>query len=91
MPLPRRSTDGERLYCHFGSLGTVAVSLETGQVVWQQHFDVDAITGPGSSPVLCGERLVLTCDGADEQFLVALDKHTGAVAWRVQRPPTAAV
>ncbi len=76
---PTPVTDGERLYCHFGSLGIVAVSLATGQIVWQERFAVQDITGPGSSPVLCGERLILACDGADEQFLVALDKHTGTV------------
>ena len=83
---PTPVTDGNRLYCHFGSLGTVAVSLETGQIDWQTRFVVDDITGPGSSPVLCGDRLVLACDGGDEQYLVALDSQTGAVAWRTPRP-----
>lgn len=83
---PTPVSDGERLFCHFGSLGTVAVLLESGEVLWKKRFEVDDITGAGSSPVLCGDRLVLTCDGADEQFLVALDKRTGEVAWRTVRP-----
>ena len=83
---PTPVTDGERLFCHFGSLGTFGVALETGQVIWKQCFAVEDITGPGSSPILCDEHLVLTCDGADEQFLVALDKRTGEVAWRTPRP-----
>ena len=83
---PTPATDGELVYCHFGSLGTAAISIETGQVVWQQTFAVDDITGPGSSPVLCGDRLILACDGADQQFLVSLDKRTGVVNWRTTRP-----
>ena len=88
---PTPVTDGQHLYCHFGSLGTAAVSLASGQIVWRDRFAVQDITGPGSSPVLCGERLILACDGADEQFLVALDKHTGIVAWRTPRPKSDAV
>ena len=83
---PTPVSDGELLYCHFGSLGTAAVSIETGQVVWQKNFVVDDITGPGSSPVLSADCLVLACDGADQQFLVSLDKRTGAVVWRTTRP-----
>ena len=83
---PTPVTDGERLYCHYGSLGTVAISLASGRIVWQERFAVQDITGPGSSPVLCGDRLILACDGADEQFLVALDKYTGFVVWRTPRP-----
>lgn len=83
---PTPVSDGERLFCHFGSLGTIGLRLDTGDVMWTRQFAIDEITGPGSSPVLCGELLVLTCDGADEQFLVALNKHTGAEVWRTSRP-----
>ncbi|NUQ65167.1 MAG: PQQ-binding-like beta-propeller repeat protein [Pirellulales bacterium] len=83
---PTPVSDGERLYCHFGSLGTVCIALDTGRTLWRQVFAVDDITGPGGSPVLCGERLVLACDGADEQFVVGVDKETGHVAWRTVRP-----
>jgi len=84
---PTPVIDGKRLYCHFGSLGTAAVDLESGEVVWRQHFVVDDITGPGSSPVLCNGLVILTCDGADDQFVVALDGQTGDIAWRTSRPP----
>lgn len=83
---PTPVTDGERIYCHFGSLGTVCLSLQSGKVIWKQKFVVQDITGPGSSPVLAGDKLIFPCDGADEQFVVALDKLTGAIVWRVPRP-----
>ena len=83
---PTPTTDGERLYCHFGSLGTVALDLVGGKVVWHERFRLDDITGPGSSPVLSHDKLILPCDGVSEQFVVALDKHTGQNAWKTPRP-----
>jgi len=84
---PTPISDGVRLYCHFGSLGTVAVELETGVILWKKVFAIDDLTGSGSSPVLCDDRLILTCDGADEQYVVAIDKRTGEEIWKVARPP----
>src|SRR5262245_38400158 len=83
---PTPASDGERLYCHFGPLGTAALDLKTGEVAWQQRFIFDDITGPGSSPLLVRDKLIFPCDGVDQQFVVALDKRTGQVAWKTPRP-----
>jgi outer membrane protein assembly factor BamB len=83
---PSPATDGERLFCHFGSLGTVALDLASGKVVWQERFRLDDITGPGSSPALWRDKLILPCDGVDQQFVVALDKRSGQIAWKTPRP-----
>ncbi|MGE0760207.1 MAG: PQQ-binding-like beta-propeller repeat protein [Pirellulaceae bacterium] len=83
---PTPVTDGERLYCHFGSFGTVCVEMASGKVLWKQRLAVDDITGPGGSPVLYLNLLILACDGTDAQFVVALDKLTGATIWRTDRP-----
>lgn len=83
---PTPVADGERLYCHFGPLGTAALDISTGKVIWKQRFAFDDITGPGSSPVLWRDRLILPCDGVDRQFVVALDKWTGEIVWRTSRP-----
>lgn len=84
---PTPATDGEHLFCHFGSLGTVGMSLVSGRVQWKRRLTVEDITGSGSSPILIGNRLIIACDGADEQYLVALDKKTGAILWQTARPP----
>ena len=87
---PTPVCDGERLYCHFGSLGTVCIDLKSGQAIWKSRFAVDDITGPAGSPVLYKNLLILACDGTDQQFVVALDKLTGKETWRTPRPKIAA-
>ena len=79
---PTPISDGERLYCHFEALGTACVDLKSSKPIWKQRFSIDEITGPGSSPVLCDDLLILACDGVDQQFVVALNKLTGEVVWR---------
>ena len=84
---PTPILDGDRIYCHFGTYGTAAIEAATGQVLWKQRFEIDHMVGPGSSPILHGNLLILTCDGSDKQFIVAVDKATGNTAWKVDRPP----
>lgn len=83
---PTPIADGQRLYCHFGPLGTIAIDLQTGKEIWKQRFAFDDITGPGSSPLLYQGKLILPCDGVDQQFVVALDAATGQIVWRTPRP-----
>jgi outer membrane protein assembly factor BamB len=84
---PTPVSDGKLLYCHFGSIGSCAVELDSGKVIWHERYIIDEITGGGGSPVLWNDRLIFSCDGADEQFVVALDKATGKIAWKTPRPP----
>jgi hypothetical protein len=76
-----------RCYCHFGTFGTACVDCETGEVLWRQRLEIDHIVGPGSSPALVGDKLIIPCDGADRQFVVALNAADGEIAWQVNRPP----
>ena len=41
--------------------------------------------GPGSSAFVYKDLLILTFDGIDVQYLVALDKRTGATVWKTDR------
>jgi len=84
---PTPVSDGERLYCHFGSLGTVCLEMKSGKTLWKQVLTVEEITGPGGSPVLWKDLLIFACDGTDQQFVIALDKLTGQQIWRTNRPP----
>ena len=75
-----------KLYCHFGALGNACLDTRTGKVLWTNtELVVMHENGPGSTPVLWRNLLVFHLDGSDQQFIAALDKRTGKLAWRTPR------
>jgi outer membrane protein assembly factor BamB len=76
-----------RIYCHFGTFGTVCYDIEAAQIVWQKELPLEHSVGPGSSPVIVADRLIIPCDGADAQYVIALDAETGTEVWKTPRPP----
>jgi outer membrane protein assembly factor BamB len=76
-----------RLFCHFGTFGAACVDVKSGEVTWRRTLEIDHMVGPGSSPVVAGDVMILTCDGADKQFIAGLDVKTGEPRWQVDRPP----
>jgi hypothetical protein len=60
---------------------------ETGEVLWKTRLPLDHQVGPGSSPVVYENLLVLVRDGRDAQYIAGLDKETGKQVWRTERPP----
>jgi outer membrane protein assembly factor BamB len=76
---------GGRLYVHFGHQGTACLDL-AGKVLWRNtSLDYAPVHGNGGSPILVGDALVFSGDGADKQFLAALDRNTGKVLWKTDR------
>ena len=84
-PTPVLDPNGERVYVHFGATGTAAVST-TGDIVWRTRFPYISQHGNGGSPILHDGRLVVSIDGYDTAFLVAVDPRTGEERWRSTRP-----
>ncbi|MGD0089010.1 MAG: PQQ-binding-like beta-propeller repeat protein [Planctomycetota bacterium] len=84
---PTPVLEAGRLYCDFGTFGTACVNAADGKIVWQQKVPLDHQVGPGSSPLVCGNALVLVRDGRDAQYVAALDKATGQQMWKTNRPP----
>ena len=83
---PTPVIDQDHIYIHFGSYGTACLDRASGQTCWiRRDLVVDHRHGPGSSPILADNQLVLQFDGMDIQFLIALDKKTGRTIWRQQR------
>jgi len=56
-----------KVYCHFGTFGTACVDAKSGDVVWRRELKLEHIVGPGSSPVVHGDVLIITSDGGDRQ------------------------
>ena len=82
---PTPSLEGDKIYLHFGAMGTACLT-QSGEIVWKTRLEYDnGQHGPGGSPVLYDNLLIVNCDGQSEQFVVALDKLTGKVRWRKNR------
>jgi len=75
------------VYLNFGSTGTACVNTSDGKIVWERNdFKVEHVQGTGASPMLYKDFLILHYEGTDQQFIVALNKKTGATIWRTDRP-----
>ena len=78
-----------RVYVHFGHQGTACLDLN-GKVIWKNtELSYSPVHGNGGSPILVGDKLVFSCDGGNDPFIVALDKSTGKVIWKTPRITTA--
>ena len=84
-PTPVIDPDGERVYVHFGATGTAAISTG-GEIVWRTRFPYISQHGNGGSPILHDGRLIVSIDGYDTAYLVAVDPRTGEERWRSTRP-----
>jgi len=75
------------VYVHFGTYGTACLRTSDGSVVWKFNgLTCDHVQGPGSSPIIYRNLLILHLEGIDVQYITALDKSSGEIIWKVQRP-----
>lgn len=83
---PTPVLNGERLFVHFGALGTACLDAESGRILWKKNeLKADHQNGPGGSPLYWNGLLIVQYDGIDVQFIAALDGKTGEVAWKTPR------
>jgi outer membrane protein assembly factor BamB len=75
----------DRLYVHFGHLGTAALDL-AGNIIWTQtNLSFLSVHGNAGSPILLNNLLIFNCDGAISPFIAAVDTKSGDVKWRTPR------
>lgn len=83
---PTPLIDGDRVYVHFGHQGTVCTDRK-GDVIWtDREHSFPPVHGNGGSPVLVEGKLIVTCDGSSDPYVLALDAQTGKQAWISPRP-----
>ena len=83
---PSPAIEPGRVYVHFGSYGTACLDTGTRKVRWQRtDLPCRHYRGPASSLIVFKNLLILTMDGVDLQYLVALDKQTGRTVWQTKR------
>ena len=81
------TTDGERLYCWFGSAGLFCFDLD-GNKLWDTDLGkahVSASLGEGSSPVVHNGKLVIVRDHKRQSTIQVLNAKTGKLLWKVNR------
>jgi outer membrane protein assembly factor BamB len=81
---PTPVVDDDRIYVHFGSEGTAALTLD-GKIVWKARYGCETQHGNGGSPIRYANLLIFTCDGFDAAYVVALDARTGKEQWKTWR------
>jgi outer membrane protein assembly factor BamB len=82
---PTAVCDDNHVYVYFGSYGLIAYD-RNGQETWKRPLPAPGTTfGSGSSPILAGGLLLLTCQGK-EACLLAVKRETGSTEWKKDRP-----
>lgn len=82
---PSPAADADGVVCSFGSYGLIAYD-RAGRVVWERPmgpFKNDF--GASSSPVVVGDRVLISQDHDEGSFLETLDRRTGKTVWRADR------
>ncbi len=83
---PSPTIEAGRVYIHFGTYGTACLATTNAEEFWRRDdLKLSHQVGPGSSPVLVGNLLIVNMDGTDLRYVVALDKRTGDTVWRTDR------
>lgn len=81
------TTDGERLYCWFGSAGLFCFDLN-GKKLWERPISkayMGASLGEGCSPVVHEGKLILVRDHQRQSYIEVLDAKTGKMLWKENR------
>jgi outer membrane protein assembly factor BamB len=83
---PTPAVEEGRVYVHFGTYGTACLDTKTGKKLWERRdLKCNHFRGPGSSPILYRDLLIVHFDGFDVQYVVALNKKTGETVWKKDR------
>ena len=78
--------DGENVYSFFGSYGLVCHGMQ-GQLKWSRKLGpYQDEFGCSSSPILVGDKIILNQDHDINSHIIAINKETGATAWKIDRP-----
>lgn len=83
---PTPCIEAGRVYITFGSYGTACLDTKTAEVLWSRRdLPCEHFRGPGSSPILYDDKLILHYDGFDFQYIIAMSKQTGETLWKNDR------
>jgi outer membrane protein assembly factor BamB len=80
------ATDGRNAYVFFQDFGLLGYGPD-GNELWRIPLGpFNNPFGHGASPILAGDTVVMVCDQDAGSFVIAVEKNTGKVLWRTERP-----
>jgi outer membrane protein assembly factor BamB len=83
---PSPVTDGTNVYVFLQEFGMMAFDAD-GRELWRLPLGpFNIFYGFGASPILVDGSLILSVDQDLNAYLIAIDKNTGKVRWKVDRP-----
>jgi outer membrane protein assembly factor BamB len=78
--------DSRRVYVFFGSYGLICYDHQ-GTLLWEKRVGpFQDEYGSASSPVLIDNKVIIQQDHDVDSFLMALDRKSGKVIWKSERP-----
>ena len=81
---PTPCIEKDFVYVTYGSLGTACIKTSDGSIVWTRtDFKCKHVQGPGSSPVIYKNLLILHFEGTDVRYIVALINQPGRLSGRL--------
>lgn len=83
---PSPVTDGTNVYAFFQEFGLLAFDAQ-GKEKWRLPLGpFNMFYGFGASPILVEDKLILPVDQDLTAYLLAVDKNSGKVIWKITRP-----
>lgn len=84
---PSPVTDGANVYVFFQEFGLISFDAN-GKERWRRPLGpFNMFYGFGASPILVDDKVILPVDqDSPTSYLIALDKNSGRVRWKVERP-----
>lgn len=84
---PSPVTDGSNVYVFFQDYGMLSYDAN-GNMRWKVPLGpFNMFYGFGASPILVDDKVILPVDqDSPSSYLIAIDKNSGRVRWKVERP-----
>lgn len=83
---PSAATDGKIVVVFFPDFGLLAYDFK-GKELWRLPLGpFNNLYGMGASPIIVDDKVIMVCDQNLGSFILGIDKNTGKVAWRKDRP-----
>lgn len=80
------AVDNDTVAVFFDEYGMLAYDLN-GKERWRMPLGpFFNIYGMGASPIIVGDTVVLPCDDGKASYVIGVDKHSGDVRYKVDRP-----